>query len=73
LHGCGDGAEGVWQSPINLAKCPAIEPHSMIVVTFYGIGAHGKSEKIFAADPGPRLVIEWTTQLAATRRNTGPR
>jgi methylthioribose-1-phosphate isomerase len=36
LHGCGDGAEGVWQSRINLAKCP---PHSMIVETFSGIAA----------------------------------
>jgi len=32
----------------------------MIVVTFSGIGAHGKSEKISIADIGRRLVIEWT-------------
>jgi hypothetical protein len=34
---------------------------------------HDKSEKIFAADPGRRLVIEWTAPLPTTRRNTGPR
>jgi hypothetical protein len=45
----------------------------MIVVDFCTIGTHDKSEKIFAADHGRRLVIEWTAPLPATRRNTSPR
>jgi hypothetical protein len=36
-------------------------------------GVYGKSEKISPADPARRLVIEWTAQLPATRRNTVPR
>jgi hypothetical protein len=30
---------------------------------------YGKSEKIMPARPTRRLVIEWTAQLPATRRN----
>jgi hypothetical protein len=45
----------------------------MISVAEDRIGAHGKSEKIFAADPGRRLVIEWTAELPTTRRNSSPR
>jgi hypothetical protein len=33
------------------------------------IGMHGKSEKLSPAGPARRLVIEWTAQLPATRRN----
>jgi CubicO group peptidase (beta-lactamase class C family) len=35
-----------------------------------GIGSHGKSEKIFPADPARRLVIEWTAQLPAPRKQS---
>jgi hypothetical protein len=45
----------------------------MIMVTFYGIGAQDKSEMINVADTGRRLVIEWTTQLPATRRQMAAR
>jgi len=45
----------------------------MISVDGARIGAHGKSEKIFAAEPGRRLVIEWTVALPTTRRNTSSR
>jgi hypothetical protein len=45
----------------------------MIVADCSHIGAHGKSEKIFAADPGRRLIIEWTAELPTTGRNTSPR
>jgi len=42
----------------------------MIVAIFGCYRGHGKSEKIIAADLGRRLVIEWTTQLPSTRRDT---
>jgi hypothetical protein len=45
----------------------------MIVVDKPLIGAHDKSEKVFAVDPGRRLVIEWTAHLPTTRRNTSTR
>jgi hypothetical protein len=31
---------------------------------------HDKFEKIMSAEPGRRLIIEWTAQLPTTRRNT---
>jgi hypothetical protein len=40
---------------------------------FSWIGMHGKSEKIMSADSAQRLVIEWTTQLPATRRSAAAR
>jgi hypothetical protein len=34
---------------------------------------HRKSEKIFAASPAGRLVIEWTAQLPTARRSAATR
>lgn len=34
---------------------------------------HGNSEKIKPADPGRRLVIEWTAQLPDARRSIAAR